>query len=160
MRLVSQSDIMCKQASIPDCAHLLGIAQCSARRRAPYTPLQGSPCTLTHRPTQAGGPGLSPTRVPCTTWHTASRRVHPNTDPCTPQHWPCVQPMHRPVHSVYNPVHTPTGGPVYIPVYTLHTPRHTDLTSLKFSKAARMMSWPPRTRHTAASSSSTSAFVL
>lgn len=34
------------------------------------------------------------------------------------------------------------------------------LTSLKLSKAARMMSWPPRTRQTAASSSSTSALVL
>lgn len=34
------------------------------------------------------------------------------------------------------------------------------LTSLKLSKAARMISCPPRTRHTAASSSSTSALVL
>lgn len=33
-------------------------------------------------------------------------------------------------------------------------------TSLKLSKAARMMSCPPRTRHTAASSSSTRALVL
>lgn len=31
---------------------------------------------------------------------------------------------------------------------------------MKLSKAARMMSWPPRTRQTAASSSSTSALVL
>lgn len=33
-------------------------------------------------------------------------------------------------------------------------------TSLKLSKAERMMSCPPRTRHTAASSSSTRALVL
>lgn len=33
-------------------------------------------------------------------------------------------------------------------------------TSLKLSKAERMMSWPPRTKHTAASSSSTRALVL
>lgn len=33
-------------------------------------------------------------------------------------------------------------------------------TSLKLSNAARMISCPPRTRHTAASSSSTNAFVL
>lgn len=34
------------------------------------------------------------------------------------------------------------------------------LTSLKLSKAERMMSWPPLTKHTAASSSSTRALVL
>lgn len=34
------------------------------------------------------------------------------------------------------------------------------LTSLKFSKAAKIISWPPRTKQTAASSSSTRAFVL
>lgn len=33
-------------------------------------------------------------------------------------------------------------------------------TSLKLSNAERMISWPPRTRHTAARSSRTSAFVL
>lgn len=33
-------------------------------------------------------------------------------------------------------------------------------TSLKLSNAERMISWPPRTRQTAASSSSTKAFVL
>ena len=34
------------------------------------------------------------------------------------------------------------------------------LTSLKLSKALSMISWPPLTKHTAASSSSTKAFVL
>lgn len=48
-------------------------------------------------------------------------------------------------------------------LHIIHTTLGTVLqegTSLKLSNAERMISWPPRTRHTAARSSRTNAFVL
>lgn len=82
-------------------------------------------------------------------------------DPASPlQSFPipdCPHPMSPAAPSKRSqlPARVPSNTSWQVHVWVGHSS-----TSLKLSKAARMISCPPRTRHTAASSSSTRAFVL